>query len=339
MPVKRARGRVLVIIDKPGWSYETIAKGLVRFNDNPDLALDIAAAGDDASFIAREHDRFDLIFPLGWTDVFAKQKARSPADRLPFADRMPFIDHRKIITGIHSHRSWDDYRSTPDFSPVPPPAMIRKLQALRGVNAVSRRLHEIFRRAGLDNLTLTENGVDTELFDVTHPVLANPHVPLVLGFCGSKEVAKHDHLKGYSEFIEPLGDLPNVRIEVLGARGKDQVAREHMPALYNRIDLYVCASASEGFSQSVLEAASCGRGVLSTRVGGSEDLIRPGHNGFLVRRDLAHFKEVVTRLERDRAMVATLGANSRRLVEDEFAWRVRVADWLRFIESHLPTTD
>lgn len=333
MLTKRPAGRVLIIIDKRGWSYDTIARGLVRFNDNESLILDIAAADEDSAFIARAHKQYDLVFPLGWTDVLSKDKD------CPFRARLPFIPADRLITGIHSHRAWDGYRSTPDHSPVPPPELILKLGELRGINTVSRRLYNIFQHAGLSNLTLTENGVDTDLFNISRPVVADPRMPLVLGFCGSKEIAKHDRLKGYSEFVAPLNDLPNVRVKVLGARGEHQVAREDMPALYNQIDLYVCASASEGFSQSVLEAAACGRGILSTRVGGSEDLIIPGHNGFLVPRNLDQFKALVGRLERDRPLVATLGLNSRRVVEREFAWRVKVTDWLRFIESHLSVSD
>ena len=128
---------------------------------------------------------------------------------------------------------------------------------------MSRRLFRIFEKAGLDNLTLTENGVDTELFKPTEPINTDRRRPLAIGFSGSAGIQKHDDLKGLSAFILPLADLANVDIRVLGERGPNQVPRDGMPELYNGIDLYLCASTSEGFSQSVLEASACGRGVLS----------------------------------------------------------------------------
>lgn len=329
MQTHRATGKVLIVTDKPGWSYDTIAKGLVRYNDNPGLVLDIAAASGDMAFIEREHERYDLVFPLGWTDVISKNKKQQ------FQDLLPFLDRRKLITGIHSHRSWDGYRSLPDFSPPVPSALLDKLAMLKGVNTISRRLLQIFERAGLTHIVLTENGVDTELFSPARPVNTDRRIPLVLGFSGSKEIAKHDFLKGFSEFIAPLGTIPNVRVEVLGARGEHQVKREHMPALYNQVDLYICASTSEGFSQSVLEAASCGRGVVCTRVGGCEDLIEEGRNGFFIERNLEQIRTVITRLEADRPLVASLGRNNRQIVLDRYAWSVKVKDWLRFVESHL----
>ncbi len=330
LPTRRPQGRVLIVTDKPGWSYDTIAKGLVRHNDNPGLVLHVAAASTELAAIEREHSAYDLVFVLGWTDVIAKSKKHT------FEDRLPFLRRERLITGIHSHRSWDGYQSMPDFAPEPPPELIDKLARLKGVNTISRRLHGIFRRGGLSRIVLTENGVDTELFSPARPVHADRSQPLVLGFCGSKDIAKHDALKGFGEFIEPLGTLPGVQVAVLGARGEHQVKREDMPALYNQIDLYVCASSSEGFSQSVLEAAACGRGIVSTRVGGCEDLIHEGVNGCFIRRDLAQIKDVIVGLEADRARVARMGRHSRQQVLDRYAWPVRVRDWLRFIESHLP---
>ena len=323
-------GKVLIITDKPGWSYDTIAKGLVRYNDNEGLVLDIAAASEQMEFIEREHHRYDLVFPLGWTQIISKRKKDL------YQDLLPFLDRRKLITGIHSHRSWDDYASLPDSSPSPAAALLDRLSMLKGVNIISRRLHRIFERAGLTNIVLTENGVDTELFSPSRPVNTDRRIPLVLGFSGSKEIAKHDYLKGFSEFIEPLKTIPNVRLMVLGGRREHQVKREDMPALYNRIDLYVCASTSEGFSQSVLEASSCGRGVVSTRVGGCEDLIEEGRNGYFIPRDIEQIRAIIGRLEADRQLVARLGENNRRVVLDRYSWSIKVKDWLRFLETHLP---
>jgi len=324
-------GKVSIITDKPGWSYDNIAKGLVRYNDNLDLVLDVAAASDQTEFIEREHQRYDLVFPLGWTNIISKNK------KTRYQDLLPFLDRRKRITGVHSHRSWDGYQSLPQFSPPVPAPLIDKLSMLKGVNTISRSLHTIFESAGLTNIVLTENGVDTILVSPVRPVNTDRRIPLVGGFSGSKEIAKHDFLKGFGEYIKPLGALPNVEVMVLGGKGEHKVKREEMPALYNRIDLYICASTSEGFSQSVLEASSCGRGVLSTRVGGCEDLIEEGCNGYFIPRDLEQIKNIVRRLEVDRQPVANLGENNRHVVLDRYSWGVKVRDWLRFIESHLPS--
>jgi glycosyltransferase involved in cell wall biosynthesis len=52
--------------------------------------------------------------------------------------------------------------------------------------------------------------------------------------------------------------------------------------LYGQCDVWLCGSRSEGFHLPPLEAMACRCPVVSTRVGGPEDTIRDGENGFLV---------------------------------------------------------
>lgn len=322
--------KVLIIIDKFGWSYDAIAKGLTKGNVDGALSFDIVSLADNLDYIERHHAQYDLVFAMGWTLIMSKKKKHH------YRQELTFLDRRKLITGIHSHRSWDEYASLPNVSPPPPKELIEELSTLRHINVISRRLFAVFREAGLLNITLTENGVDTDLFAPTRPIATDRQQPLVVGFCGSTHIDKHDHLKGYSQFIAPLCELPNVEVKVLGGKGNGQVKREDMPKLYNQIDLYICASTSEGFSQSVLEASSCGRGVISTRVGGCEDLITEGHNGFFIERDLPAIKRLVSLLEADRPLVRQLGQHNRQRILERYAWTIQAPVWLKFITSNLP---
>jgi glycosyltransferase involved in cell wall biosynthesis len=52
--------------------------------------------------------------------------------------------------------------------------------------------------------------------------------------------------------------------------------------IFAAIDIYVCTSDTEGFSNVLLEALACGKPVIATRVGGNQEVIRDGDNGFLV---------------------------------------------------------
>ena len=108
-----------------------------------------------------------------------------------------------------------------------------------------------------------------------------------------------------------------------------------MPLFYNQLDVYLCASSSEGFSLSVLEASACGRPVISTRVGGCEDLIVDGENGFLVDRDIAAFAEKLRFLNNDRTLLARMGHKNREVIETNWSWKVRAKDWLDFIMNNL----
>ncbi len=325
--------KVLIIVDKLGWSYDAIAKGLASHNTNKKLSLDIVSIKEGFEYIEHNHTAYDLVFAMGWTLILSKKKKED------YCELLTFLDRKKLITGVHSHRSWDHYLSLPENCPPPPQALLDKLSRVKNINIISRRLYKIFKAAGLKNIVLTENGVDTDLFKPIHPINTDRKFPLVLGFSGSTNIQKHDELKGFSAFILPLGDIPNVEIKVLGGRGEQQVNREKMPALYNQIDLYICASTSEGFSQSVLEASSCGRGIISTKVGGCEDLIDENKNGFFIQRNLTDIKKRIMELEADRMLVKRLGENSREKILKNYSWKIKAKEWLRFIESNLPLSE
>ena len=114
---------------------------------------------------------------------------------------------------------------------------------------------------------------------------------LNLGFSGNSQ--NHDWRKGFSEFIIPASKINNVNLIHASKSGDNLIKLENMPNFYEEIDLYICASSSEGFSLSVLEASATGIPIISTKVGGCEDLIQNNYNGFLVDRDISSIKEKI----------------------------------------------
>jgi len=106
-----------------------------------------------------------------------------------------------------------------------------------------------------------------------------------------------------------------------------------MPGFYNGIDVYLCASSSEGFSLSVLEAAACGRPIISTNVGGCEELIRNGENGFLVERDVDAIVEKLLFFKGHRDALRSMGEAARDIIETDWGWEQRAPGWINFIRS------
>jgi glycosyltransferase involved in cell wall biosynthesis len=119
-----------------------------------------------------------------------------------------------------------------------------------------------------------------------------------------------------SPSLELACDLPGIELRLAMLRSGQYVPLEEMPQFYNEIDIYLCASSSEGFSLSVLEASACGRPVISTRVGGCEDLIIDGVNGFLVDRDVQAIREKIEFFLANRDAAREMGAQNRKIVEE-----------------------
>jgi glycosyltransferase involved in cell wall biosynthesis len=73
-----------------------------------------------------------------------------------------------------------------------------------------------------------------------------------------------------------------------------RVKPNQLASYYNAADLLVCGSIYEGWSQTMLEALSCGLPIVSTDVSGARDLIEEGNNGFILTgRNAAEFSEAI----------------------------------------------
>jgi len=80
---------------------------------------------------------------------------------------------------------------------------------------------------------------------------------------------------GQDDVRADLAPFPNSEFHLLPAQDK-------IRDIYAQCDVWMCGSQREGFHLPPLEAMACRCPVVSTRVGGPEDIIVPGKNGFLV---------------------------------------------------------
>jgi glycosyltransferase involved in cell wall biosynthesis len=96
-------------------------------------------------------------------------------------------------------------------------------------------------------------------------------------------------------------------------------------ALYAQSHVVVLPSYREGLPKSLVEAAACGRPVVTTDVPGCRDAVEPGVSGLLVpARDARALADAVLRLMQDEALRQRMGAAGRALAERDFGLPVIV---------------
>jgi len=117
----------------------------------------------------------------------------------------------------------------------------------------------------------------------------------------------------------------------LDAWSRDQVVecwghRSDMPLVLAQARLVVLPSYREGMPKVLLEAAACGRAVVTTDVPGCRDAIEPGVTGVLVPpRDAEALARAIRALLEDDARCRSMGLAARALAEREFDVRRVVA--------------
>ena len=86
----------------------------------------------------------------------------------------------------------------------------------------------------------------------------------------------------------------------------------------NASDLFILPSRFEGLSNSLLEAMACALPVISTRVGGSTDIISQGVNGLLIDADNEEeVHRAIAQVFDDPGLAARLGKKARETVEEQ----------------------
>lgn len=154
----------------------------------------------------------------------------------------------------------------------------------------------------------------------------------MLGDKGIREIvwaARHLRWRGV-EFVvrffgEPdpgnLSSLTNEQLEAWHAEGVIEWHGYEADVKKIWRDAHVCLLPSyrEGLPKAMLEAAACGRPLISTNVPGCADVVTDGVNGFLVpARDWLEIADAMHRLVRSRELCKKMGDAARKKVEINF---------------------
>lgn len=216
--------------------------------------------------------------------------------------------------------------------------------------AVSRDLADyLVGEVGVSKRCLNQiyNGVDSATFVPSRPRASIAGCPFnAPGFWLVGTVGRMQPIKGQTllarAFIRALNEHPalaeRLRLIMVGegplrtesqalldAAGVGHLAwlpgeRSDVPNVMQGLDCFVLPSLSEGISNTILEAMSCGLPVVATDVGGNADLVVAGRSGMIVPvEDAQAIASCLTSLFLDAGQAETMGCQGRLIVEERFS--------------------
>jgi glycosyltransferase involved in cell wall biosynthesis len=170
--------------------------------------------------------------------------------------------------------------------------------------AIVKELAEL-DNAPASKLSVIYNGIDCERFNPA----VSPGLRQELGWNSSNVVfgcvANFHTYKRQIDLVRAAGELvkefPHARFLLLGEdRGtmseiKQEISNKQLEsffvilpgrsdpeAVYAALDVYVCTSDTEGFSNVILEAMACGKPVIATNVGGNPEAVCDDRTGIII---------------------------------------------------------
>ncbi len=189
--------------------------------------------------------------------------------------------------------------------------------------------YEVLKKLGFKNKTvLIRNGVDTTRFHPPENKQFQDECRLI--FVGRPEPEKNpDHiLKIASQISNPLimiggteeefskfGEIPS-NVKVIGITNK-------IEKYYQKSDIFIQTSSSEGLSNALLEAMATGNVPITYPSGDSSYLIKNGENGFLCNA-LEEVIEKIKYLDNNKNELKKLSRNALKTILDEFDWNKSV---------------
>ncbi len=110
--------------------------------------------------------------------------------------------------------------------------------------------------------------------------------------------------------------------------------KENMDEVYAQAAIVCLPSYREGVPKTLIEAAACGRPIVTSDVPGCREVVRHGENGLLVpARDAGALAEALTDLLQSPNTRSEMGIRSRAIAEKEFSMELVISQTFAFYQS------
>lgn len=288
--------KLLIITDVKGWAWWIKSNYLKKYLD-PYYDVDIKNVIDNKSPI--DYKKYDLYFTYGYS----------------YVNRIMKAPYERRIAGITAHR--------------PLSILKQKMSKVGWSHANSVLLYNDLTKIH-DMCFYVPNGVDEKLFRPEVPILHDGD-NLIIGHVG-----KLSPRKGQQQFIEPAIAKSDVKYFSHYNNYKSKINHKDMPKIHNKYDIFICASEEDGTPCPALEAAACGRPIISNKIGNMPELIENYKTGILLeKRDVDLYVDAIKWCQKNPEKVREMGQNIRKKIETEWTWELMARNYLYMFDTIL----
>jgi glycosyltransferase involved in cell wall biosynthesis len=157
-------------------------------------------------------------------------------------------------------------------------------------------------------------GVDTNVF-YPESTEFRRHNRLHVVFVGKKNPEK-----GLETIIEPACKEADVKLITNQRNFTNALSKDDMRRFYNMADVYIVASTMDGTPNTALEAAACGKPILTNKIGNMPQFIKNGVNGFLINRKIHTYVNRLKWFKENRENAWKMGIEARKTIENGWTW-------------------
>lgn len=293
---RKRKPRILILVDRPGWVFETVARALVKcLNHLYDFKIVYVIEQPDLNSW-----EFDVIFVFFWGETYHQRFVKDP---------------RRVIKQIASHR-WENEEQ---YGKVSAQEMVKRyLGDAATLTTISGRLQKVF--SPFREVFLAPNGVEAGLFTNQN----RRSGALKIGWAGN--IA--DPCKGVKDILIPAAGND---FEFLVAPGN--LPLMEMVNFYNSVDVFCVASTAEGGPITVLESMMTGCFPVAVEVGIIPDVIQHMKNGLIVERSVDDFRAAFYWCEQNLDVVRSSGAINGQIIASQYDWPKIAPYWSEAIWS------
>ena len=160
-------------------------------------------------------------------------------------------------------------------------------------------------------------GVNPDIFHPTsEEFVEKPHSEFTVAFCG-----KPNPEKGLDDIIKPACREAGVKLITNERNFTNALGEGEMRDFYNSADVYIVASTMDGTPNTALEAAACGKPIISNPIGNMPEFIKKGVNGMLLPDlKIRRYVNKLSWLKNNQKRAWEMGKEARKTILNDWTW-------------------